>query len=291
MKLRKRFLPRTLQDVVATTFMAAIIPITFWFEVYVVIPEIHGEGSWMNWAHFVPAVALLFNVTAHMLATMLCDTSCATELIPVPTGATSNTGSGAGGLGSKSWHLCATCEFIAPPRSWHCTVCRACILKRDHHCVFTGCCIGHRNHRYFILFVLYLFVSTAYASVLNNYFIWFVRGDEFRNWTSLAKLVFPLAMLVIDTSTKQYYLVIYLINMVGVLFTGVLMIYHGRLILSGAVVHERKAPEYDLGRWANLRMVLGARWYLAWLSPFVRSDLPHNGVNWETLQKQALKSK
>ncbi|XP_035777075.1 probable palmitoyltransferase ZDHHC24 [Anopheles albimanus] len=287
MKIRKRFLPRTLQDAVATFFMAGIIPITFWFEVYVVMPGIHGEDSWLNWVHFVPAVWLLFNVTAHMLATMLCDTSCSTEVIQVPT----NVGANGSGLGSKSWHLCATCEFIAPPRSWHCTSCRTCILKRDHHCVFTGCCIGHRNHRYFIMFVLYLFVSTLYSSILNNYFIWFVRGDEFRNWTSLVKIIFPLAMLMIDISTKQYYLVIYLINMVGVMFTGVLLIYHGRLVLSGAVVHERKAPEYDLGRWENMRMVLGNRWYLTWLSPFIRSDLPHNGINWETLREQAIKSK
>lgn len=290
MRIRKHVLPRTLQDAVATAFMAGIIPITFWFEVYVVIPGIHGPDSVYNWVHFVPAVLLLFNVTAHMLATMLCDTSCSTELIQLPAAGVSTAGAGTD-LGSKSWHLCATCEFIAPPRSWHCASCRTCILKRDHHCVFTGCCIGHKNHRYFILFVVYLFISTLYASVLNNYFLWFVRGEEFRNWTSLVKIVFPLAMLLIDTSTKQYYLVIYLINMVGVMFTGVLLIYHGRLILSGAVVHERKAPEYDMGRAENLRMVLGNRWYIAWLSPFVASELPHNGVNWETLQKQTLKSK
>lgn len=141
------------------------------------------------------------------------------------------------------------------------------------------------------MFVVHLFVATLYASVLNNYFIWYVRGEEFRNWTSLVKIIFPLAMLVIDTSTKQYYLVIYLINMVGMLFTGVLLIYHGRLILTGSVVHERNGRDFDLGRMENLRMVLGERWHLTWLSPFVRSKQPHNGVDWDLVQREAAKSK
>ncbi|XP_029708448.2 probable palmitoyltransferase ZDHHC24 [Aedes albopictus] len=286
MQIRKRFLPRSIQDGVATAFMAAIIPITFWFEVYVVIPGVHGADSVFNWIHLGPALFLLYNISANMLATIMCDTSCRTEIINVPTNVAV-----ASGLGSGSWHLCSTCEAVAPPRSWHCNTCGTCVLKRDHHCVFTGCCIGHRNHRYFIMFVLHLFVATLYASVLNNYFIWFVRGEEFRNWTSLVKIVFPLAMLVIDTSTKQYYLVIYLINMVGMMFTGVLLIYHGRLILNGRVVHERNSQEYDLGWKENLRMVLGKRWRLVWLSPFLKSKLPHNGVNWDEVQREAAKSK
>lgn len=286
MQIRKRFLPRSVQDAVATAFMAGIIPVTFWFEVYVVIPGVHGVDSVFNWIHLVPALFLLYNISANMLATIMCDTSCGTEIINVPTNVAVSSG-----LGSGSWHLCATCEAVAPPRSWHCNTCGTCVLKRDHHCVFTGCCIGHRNHRYFMMFVLHLFIATFYASVLNNYFIWFVRGEEFRNWTSLVKIVFPLAMLLIDISTKQYYLVVYLINMVGMLFTGVLLVYHGRLILRGRVVHERNSCEYDLGRLNNLKMVLGERWHLVWLSPFLDSKLPHNGVNWDLVHKEAVKSK
>ncbi|XP_055547972.1 probable palmitoyltransferase ZDHHC24 [Wyeomyia smithii] len=286
MKIRKRFYPRSLQDCVATAFMAAIIPITFWFEVYVVIPGVHGAESMFNWIHLGPALFLLYNVSANMLATIMCDTSSGTEIVTVPADVAVGTG-----LGSKSWHLCSTCEAVAPPRSWHCNTCGVCVLKRDHHCVFTGCCIGHKNHRYFILFVLHLFVATFYASILNNYFIWFVRGEEFRNWTSVVKIVFPLAMLMIDTSTRQYYLVIYLINMVGMLFTGVLLIYHGRLIISGAVVHERNSRDYNLGRLENIRMVLGEKWYLTWLTPFMGSELPHNGVNWDSVQREASKNK
>ncbi|XP_001846671.2 probable palmitoyltransferase ZDHHC24 [Culex quinquefasciatus] len=286
MKIRKRFLPRCVQDGVATLFMIGIIPVTFWFEVSVVIPGIHGTNSGWNWIHLVPALFLLYNISTNMLATILCDTSCGTEVISVPPDVAV-----ASGQGSRSWHLCSTCEAVAPPRSWHCNACRTCVLKRDHHCVFTGCCIGHKNHRYFIMFVFHLFVATLYSSALNNYFIWYIHGEEFRNWTSFIKMVFPLAMLVIDASTKQYYLVIYLINMIGMLFTGVLLIYHGRLILSGSVVHEQNGRDFDLGRMENLRMVLGERWHLAWLSPFVRSDLPHNGVDWDRVQREAAKSK
>ncbi|XP_058815230.1 probable palmitoyltransferase ZDHHC24 [Topomyia yanbarensis] len=286
MRIRKRFLPRTISDGIATGFMTAIIPITFWFEVYVVIPGVHGIDSIYNWIHLGPALFLLFNISANMLATIMCETGCGTEIVNVPTNVNITSGQG-----SKTWHVCSTCEAVAPPRSWHCNTCGTCVLKRDHHCVFTGCCIGHKNHRYFILFVLHLFIATLYASILNNYFIWFVRGEDFRNWTSLVKIAFPLAMLVVDTSTKQYYLLVYLINMVGMFMTGVLLIYHGRLILSGTVVHERNFHDYNLGWLENIRMVLGKRWYLTWLSPFLQSELPHNGIDWDFIQKEAAKTK
>ena len=34
----------------------------------------------------------------------------------------------------ENWHFCATCEAVAPPRSWHCNVCNVCILKRWIFC-------------------------------------------------------------------------------------------------------------------------------------------------------------
>uniref|UniRef100_U5EV60 Palmitoyltransferase n=1 Tax=Corethrella appendiculata TaxID=1370023 RepID=U5EV60_9DIPT len=286
MKIRKFILPRTVQDIAATSFLSCCIPITFWFEVWIVLPDIHGYLSFFHVLHCIPAIFLLFNITTNFLAILMCDTSIQTEIINVPPNTQIDSTSS-----TKTWHLCAMCETVVPPRSWHCNVCKACILKRDHHCVFTGCCIGHKNHRYFIIFVFYLFIATTYSCIYNNYFIWVQHGEEFRTWTSFVKIIFPLAMLMIDTSVKQYYLVIYLINMIGMFFTGVLLIYHGRLILNGAVVHERKSPEYNLGKWENLKMVLGERWYFALLSPFMESRLPHNGVNWETILKETTKNR
>lgn len=277
MILRKNFLPRSLQDAAATLFMTLIIPITYWFEVWIVFPAAHPTGSGFLTFNYIAAVFLMFNIAANFLAVIMYDTSIQGEIMKPPDGV--------------KWKLCAVCETLVPLRSWHCAICNACVLKRDHHCIFTGCCIGHKNHRYFIIFVMYLFLATTYASIYNNYFIWVIHGEEFRNWSSVIKIIFPLAMLLIDLSSTQYYLAIYLINMVGMMLTGVLLIYHGRLILNGAVVHGRKAPEYDLGYMKNMKIVLGERWYLTWLSPFVKSPLPHDGIYWESVLQETMKNR
>lgn len=137
--------------------------------------------------------------------------------------------------------------------------------------------------------LVYLFIGTVYASIFNNTFIWIVHGDLYRNNITLLKIVFPLMMLVYDVSVTQFYLLMYLINMIGMFFTGFLLFYHGRVIVSGRVTHEA-TQQFDLGRWKNVRMVLGRRWYLTWLAPFVDSPLPHDGIHWDQVLEESVKN-
>lgn len=104
---------------------------------------------------------------------------------------------------------------------------------------------------------------------------------------SIIKIVFPLAIFVFgfDGSIDQFYLLLYIVSTVGMLFTGVLCTYHICLILNGNVANEsnKKIHIYDLGWKQNIKEVLGERWYLALILPYVKSQLPHNGVVWDTL--------
>ncbi|CUE60000.1 zinc finger protein, putative [Bodo saltans] len=50
-----------------------------------------------------------------------------------------------------------------PPRARHCFMCGRCVQKLDHHCPWINNCVGHANQRYFILFLTYLLIGTAFC--------------------------------------------------------------------------------------------------------------------------------
>lgn len=134
--------------------------------------------------------------------------------------------------------------------------------------------------------IFYLSVGTLYGSLFNHFFIWSVHGDHFYNSWTFLKIVFPLAMFAMDATTGQYYLLIYLLNAVSGLFAGLLLFYHAKNLMRGRLTHE-KTKQYDFGRIENIRIVFGERWYLTWLSPFVESKLPHDGIEWESPTHEA----
>lgn len=266
MQLRTNILPKTAQDACVTTFVLLIIPAVYWFEIFLVLPSFYEVGSAWYTFHMVTGTFILFNVTANLLATMLCDTSIKGKIMPSTL--------------SGEWRFCSVCEATAPPRSWHCNICNTCILKRDHHCIFTSCCIGHYNLRYFLMFVFYIFLATIYATFYNAYFI--TSYVEIYNLYMLLKIFFPLAMVFVDLSMKQLYLFLFLIIVIGGVFTGVLFYLHMTQMLRGMVTYEKdhKITLYDRGTKQNIKEVFGDRWYLVWISPFIKSTLPSDGISW-----------
>lgn len=281
MRLRKNFLPRTFVDIACFLFVAAFIPITFVFEFAVVVPEFYDLRGFFYWINLVGGVYLVMNIKGNMLACMLVDTSIKNIILTPP----------ADHDDRKLWRMCAVCETLSPPRSWHCNTCRTCILKRDHHCFFTGCCVGHRNHRYFLMFITFLMIGSLYTTIHNSLYFWWHHADEYANYFTLFKMLFPMLMFTMDSSWRNFYLLIYELNLITFAYSLVLLVYHGQIILRGGVIHERNAVKYDLGWKKNLEMVLGTRMERVWLSPFVESPLPHDGVHWEGFAKMTQKNR
>eukprot|EP01061_Rhynchopus_euleeides_P038368 TRINITY_DN65860_c0_g1_i1.p1 TRINITY_DN65860_c0_g1~~TRINITY_DN65860_c0_g1_i1.p1 ORF type:complete len:320 (+),score=65.00 TRINITY_DN65860_c0_g1_i1:51-962(+) len=60
---------------------------------------------------------------------------------------------------------CRKCDAPRPFRAHHCPLCGHCVLKMDHHCPWINQCVGHYNHKYFVLFLVYLWLSVAVATV------------------------------------------------------------------------------------------------------------------------------
>ncbi|XP_063978418.1 probable palmitoyltransferase ZDHHC24 [Diachasmimorpha longicaudata] len=277
MNFRKNLWPKTAGDAASIVFLLIIVPVIYWFELWVVLPQLFPSGSLLYLFHFTLGTFILINIVGNFTYTVLCDTSTRSLILPW----------GKGKM-KEGWRFCVSCEAMAPPRSWHCQTCDICILKRDHHCVFTGCCIGHFNHRYFLMFVLYLFIATVYSFYYNNYFIW--GRIEFQFPMSIVKLIFPLASFAfgLDYSTDQLYLMLYVISIVGMGFTGTLSVYHFQLVFTGAVAHERvkKNSKYDLGWRENVKNVFGERWYLTWILPYFESKLVGDGITWRTADSE-----
>lgn len=178
------------------------------------------------------------------------------------------------------WRYCPVCEANSPPRSFHCYVCRCCILRRDHHCVFTGNCIGLKNHRYYIMLVTYCLVASLYANYMNIDYMRSIH-DGF-SFTAILKLIFPLfSFVLMQISWATMWISIVLLLCVAVTFLlSALLFYHVRNMVNGQVTFEKthKIHEFNRGLLRNIKEVFGKNWTLAWLSPWIPSDLPGNGL-------------
>jgi hypothetical protein len=62
--------------------------------------------------------------------------------------------------------FCRRCQAPKPPGVHHCSACKSCIVEMDHHCPFINNCIGRGNLRSFLLFLVYLIVSTVYIMII-----------------------------------------------------------------------------------------------------------------------------
>lgn len=92
----------------------------------------------------------------------------------------------------------------------------------------------------------------------------------------------------VDWSVVQLYFMVYIINLVGSLFTGALLFYHGKNALNGLLAYEANARvkrDYSLGLRGNLQVIFGKRLVAALINPFSRSELTHDGIHWEATDR------
>lgn len=184
------------------------------------------------------------------------------------------------------WSLCDKCELVVPPRSWHCETCDVCVLKRDHHCMFASNCVGLSNHRHFLIFLLYFFIGTTYAFGYNSYFIWIINSELFMKWSTALNMLLPMFMMFKDTG-RETHLLYYMLIAIGSALSGVLLIFHGKLVIKNSLTHERNKGSYDMGLWPNMRLIFGSNWLMTLVWPFTNSSLPK--IYWKTAESHKSK--
>lgn len=270
MKIRYNIISISWADTSAMSFFIIGIHLTFFIQIFTVLPEFYSPGTFPHRILFAFATFLYFNACWNLLFFMMTDTSIDyltdESLIPKDE--------------KEDWRFCEKCKSYAPPRSWHCVQCKTCILKRDHHSIFLGYCVGHRNHRYYLVLLCYTMFSTCIATLAGSIFFWWVKFDEHVNTMNMMKFVFPMLVFSSGDSGINIFLFNNIFCVVAIVHFVRMLVFNWEMLCKRALSYEKDGSKYDRGFWKNIETIFGRRWWLVWLSPFVSSELPYDGVHW-----------
>ncbi|CAD7689224.1 unnamed protein product [Nyctereutes procyonoides] len=182
-------------------------------------------------------------------------------------------------------YKCPKCCCIKPERAHHCSICKRCIRKMDHHCPWVNNCVGEKNQRFFVLFTMYIALSSVHALILCGLqFVSCVRGQ----WTASWEL-FSVVLVLLDRSepwqvqwecsdfsppvTVILLIFLCLESLLFFTFTAVMFGTQIHSICNDETEIERlksEKPTWERRlRWEGMRSVFGGPPSLLWMNPFV----------------------
>ena len=74
--------------------------------------------------------------------------------------------------------LCEKCFVTKVKGVHHCNECHKCVYMRDHHCGWFNNCIGQFNQKFFLLFILYLFIFSILSLFISFFYFIFIRFTD-----------------------------------------------------------------------------------------------------------------
>ncbi|KAI6061188.1 Palmitoyltransferase ZDHHC3-like protein [Aix galericulata] len=160
----------------------------------------------------------------------------------------------------EEWTVCSRCEAYRPPRAHHCRVCHRCVRRMDHHCPWINNCVGELNQKYFIQFLFYAGLASAYAAGLVLV-AWLgpAGGDGAENRVQTAHCI----VLLLESLLFGAFVTVVFYDQVVSIITD----EPAPEQLRGRGLKEAKRPRGCRAKLAPLQGVFGSGCVLAWLFP------------------------
>ena len=118
---------------------------------------------------------------------------------------------------------CRSCFIARPSRCSHCNDCEMCVERFDHHCPWIGTCVGRRNYKYFICFILILWVLATATCIITIQYLSHLSEYSVENlWAPCILTVYSSLVLTIQV----------------LLLVGALIIFHLYLMATSQTTHE-----------------------------------------------------
>ncbi len=165
----------------------------------------------------------------------------------------------------ERYRLCPKTNMYRPPRSHFDSITRRVVLNMDHFCPWVCNTVGYFNRKFFILFLFYTVLTTAYA-VVSTYF-WHdlnLEAAKEENGMLAMSLVLNCTLCVTVTGFGAFH--------VKMAFTNETTIEPGRGCLAGR-------SQYNVGWRKNWESVMGENPWL-WLLPVYGGGPSGDGVHW-----------
>lgn len=247
----------------------------------VILPSIHSLNSLKGVIHIIISIWLIFNVFFNYYYCVKTDPGSPTDFMDVEqdpmTLINREDDSVSKGLVVR-W--CKSCQKLKPPMTHHCHICKRCILRMDHHCPWMHNCVGFFNYRFFLLFLVYMWVGSGYTAYMA--FIPLQTSDD-EDDIAHVLFTFVLSLAVFFSIMGLFWFHVYLVLSAQ---TSIDFAAYRRRRRQARIEARQKGEKtvmppstnnYDLGKIRNLRNIFdrgGAFW---WLVMFLPHTFPPKG--------------